>query len=73
MFCNMTKFKPELFSVINTGTGLVVAVLITHYVLPYFGGYQPHWGQDAVVTLIYTAASLVRNDIVYRLFHRFFR
>ena len=50
---------------------MFVAVLITHYVLPYFGGYQPHWGQDLVVTLIYTVASLIRNDIVYRLFHRF--
>ena len=65
------RFKPEFFSVINTTAGMVVAVLITHYVLPAFTTYQPSWELDIGVTLIYTVAALIRNDIIYRLFHRF--
>ena len=65
------KFKPEFFSVINTTAGLIVAVLITHYILPSFTSYTTSWELDIGVTLIYTVAALIRNDIVYRLFHRF--
>ena len=65
------RFKAELFSVTNTVVGLVVAVLITHFVLPAFTTYEPAWELDIAVTLIYTAVSLIRNDLVYRIFHRF--
>ena len=62
------KFKPELFAITNTGIGLVVAVLLTHFVLPLFG-YPAEWTKDIAVTLIYTGASLIRNDIIYRIFN----
>ena len=65
------KFKPEFFSVINVTAGLIVAVLITHYILPAFTSYTPSWELDIGVTLIYTVAALIRNDIIYRVFHRF--
>ena len=69
--CPRLKWKPEAFAVINTAAGLIVAVLITHYILPAFTTYEPAWELDIAVTLIYTAVSLIRNDVVYRLFHRF--
>tara|TARA_R100000501_G_C2587887_1_gene88871 strand:+ start:324 stop:515 length:192 start_codon:yes stop_codon:yes gene_type:complete len=58
-----------LYAFINVGIGCFVAILITHYILPHWG-YQASLTNDITVTAIYTVAALIRNDIVYRIFHR---
>lgn len=62
--------KATYFALTNTAIGFVVAVTLTHFVLPIWG-YIPNLMTDITVTLIYTAASLVRNDIVYRLWGKY--
>jgi len=62
--------KPSMFALLNTGVGFVVAVALTHYVLPIWG-YIPNLMTDITVTLIYTVASLIRNDLIYRFWRKF--
>lgn len=61
--------KPTYFALFNTGCGFIVAVALTHWMLPIFG-YIPNILTDITVTLIYTAASLIRNDLVYRFWRK---
>ena len=58
------------FALWNVGTGFIISILLTHFVLPHWG-YVPSVTSDVTVTGIYTLAALARNYINVRLFKRY--
>ena len=55
------------FVIVNVGVGFIVSMFLTHFILPFWG-YEAALSSDFIVTLIYTVAALIRNDIVARFY-----
>lgn len=53
----------------NIFVGFIISYLLVYFVLPLFGLPQ-HGGKSLLITLIFTAASIIRMYIIRRLFDR---
>ena len=56
-----------IFSFVNVGIGFIVSWFLSHYLLPYIFKVERNAGRSTAITLIYTAAALIRNVVVFGL------
>lgn len=54
-------------SVLNTLSAFCLSLVVCRYLLPLFG-YDTSWSDAGIITLVFTALSIVRNYIIRRLF-----
>ena len=65
---NQTRVGSLIEACINVAIGLCVSVVANHFVFPQFGFY-PSLGENVVISLIYTAISIVRQYVLRRWFN----
>lgn len=53
---------------LNTLSGLVLSVVVGHYLYPMFG-WQPTWAENIGLTLIFTFISIARSYVWRRAFN----
>ncbi len=66
----MQSKKMSMFeTVVNTGAGFMVSVVLLNMVLPMYG-FDVGPGQSVEIVCIFTIASILRGYLVRRLFNR---
>lgn len=65
---NQTRLGSLIETLFNVAIGLVVSMAANALVFPQFGFY-PSLGQNVVITLIYTAISIIRQYVLRRWFN----
>jgi len=53
------------FSVVNVSVGFVVSWLLSMYVLPVMMGVKRNRRTATAVTVVYTAAAIIRNIVIF--------
>ena len=56
--------------VVNVGSGYVVGMLVQVLIFPYFG-LSLSLADNALITLVFTVASMVRGYMIRRLFNKY--
>ena len=54
-------------SVINTLSAFCLSLVVCRYLLPVFG-FETSWRDASIITLVFTALSVIRNYIIRRVF-----
>lgn len=57
-------------TLVNVGTGFFISMIIQFVVVPLVSGYYPTAGQNILITLIFTVASVIRGFCVRRLYNK---
>lgn len=66
---SQTKKKSLLESVVNTATGFVLSLIIQLLLFPAMG-MSVSFGENVLITLVFTIASIARGYVVRRYFNQ---
>jgi hypothetical protein len=69
MEMNQTKLESLFESVINVGSGFILAFIIWQTIAPIFLGYEITYAENFVLTSIFTVVSVARGYIWRRFFN----
>ena len=58
----------EIF--LNYAIGYTVGLLTNQFILPLIINYEPNIGKSALISIVYTAISIIRSYIVRRVFNK---
>lgn len=65
---NQTRLGSLIETLMNTAIGLVISVIANVLIFPRFG-FQPSFGENVLISVIYTAISIVRQYVLRRWFN----
>lgn len=65
---NQTRLGSLIEAVMNTAIGLVISVIANQLIFPRFG-FHPTLGENALISVTYTAISIARGYCLRRFFN----
>jgi len=57
-------------TLVSVGTGFIVAMIIQFMIVPFVIGIHPTAGQNILITVIFTVASIIRGFYVRRIYNK---
>lgn len=63
-----THMQSMTETIVNIGTGFLLSLAVTHYVLPWYGHHVTH-SENLQITAIFTLVSIVRSYFFRRVFN----
>lgn len=63
-----TQWQSMFETVANIGTGFLLSLVVTHYVLPWYG-HHVSYSENLQITAIFTLVSIVRSYFFRRIFN----
>jgi hypothetical protein len=67
-----SKLESFIETILDTGSGIIIAFLVSLYVFPYFG-FHPSTSQNLIIVCIFTLTSIIRKYVWRRLFNKWSR